>query len=277
MTAARNHPQRRRHEPQRYVKRRDLEAAGFDVVDATNGAEALRLLEEIKPPVVLLDVQLPDINGHDVCRYIKNKWPEVMVLMTSATFTTSEHRAQGLDAGADSYLVQPAEPLELAAAINALLRIRRSEDELRGLNATLDAQVKERGVELSRAINALKSSADRMRSLLQTTYIFQGYMTPDGTLLDANRASLEGIHATVDEVVGRPYWETPWFSATPGMPEDDPPSRRPGRGRGERPAIGRSQSARRRAHRSISRCARSRMSAARSSASCPKRSKPRSA
>ncbi|MGB7038025.1 MAG: response regulator, partial [Xanthobacteraceae bacterium] len=207
-------------EPQLYVKRRDLEAAGFEVVNARNGADALRLAEEIKPPVILLDVQLPDINGYDVCRYVKNKWPETMVLMTSATFTTTEHRAQGLDAGADSYLVQPAEPIELAAAINALLRIRRSEDELRGINAALGAQVKEQGVELSRAINALKSSADRMRSLLQTTYIFQGYMTPEGTLLDANRASLEGIHATVDEVVGRPYWETPWFSATPGMPED---------------------------------------------------------
>jgi signal transduction histidine kinase len=206
-------------EPQLYVKRHDLKAAGFNVVDARNGADALRLVEEVKPPVVLLDVQLPDISGYDVCRYIKDKWPEIMVLMTSATFTTAEHRTRGLDAGADSYLVQPAEPLELAAAINALLRIRRSDDVLRSINATLGAQVKEQGIELSRAINALKTSADRMRSLLQTTYIFQGYMTPDGTLLDTNRASLDGINATIDEVVGRPYWEAPWFSATPGMPE----------------------------------------------------------
>ena len=51
-----------------------------------------------------------------------------MVLMTSATFTTPDDRTVGLDSGADSYLVQPAEPLELAAAVNALLRIRRSED-----------------------------------------------------------------------------------------------------------------------------------------------------
>ncbi|HEX3938872.1 MAG TPA: response regulator [Xanthobacteraceae bacterium] len=207
-------------EPLLYVKRRDLEAAGFRVVDARSGADALRLIEEIKPLVVLLDVQLPDISGYDVCHYIKNKWPEVMVLMTSATFTTAEHRTRGLDAGADSYLVQPAEPIELAAAINALLRIRRSDDVLRSINATLGAQVKEQGIELSRAINALKASADRMRSLLQTTYIFQGYMTLDGTLLDANRASLEGIHAKVEEVVGRPFWETPWFSGTPGMSEE---------------------------------------------------------
>ena len=206
-------------EAQRYVKRRDLEANGFRVVDATTGAEALRLVEEIRPAVILLDVQLPDINGYEVCRYIKSKWPEVMVLMTSATFTESDRRALGLDAGADSYLVQPAEPLELAAAVNAMLRIRRSEDALRSLNTSLDAQVKERTAELTRAINALKASADRMRTLLQATYIFQGYMTADGTLLDANRALLEGIHATFEDVVGRPFWETPWFTATPGMRE----------------------------------------------------------
>jgi DNA-binding response OmpR family regulator/signal transduction histidine kinase len=206
-------------EAQRYVKRRDLEAGGFSVIDATTGAEALRLVETEKPAVVLLDVQLPDINGYDVCKYIKTKWPEVMVLMTSATFTESDRRTQGLDAGADSYLVQPAEPLELAAAVNAMLRIRRSEDTLRGINFSLGAQVKERGDALSRAVNALKASADRMRALLQATYTFQGYMTPDGTVLDANRASLDGIKAKIEDVIGRSFWESPWFTGTPGMPE----------------------------------------------------------
>src|ERR1700744_6668939 len=112
-------------EAQRYVKPRDLKAGGFDVIEAQTGAEALRMIEQHKPPVVLLDVQLPDINGYEVCAFIKKKWPEVMVLQTSATFVSSEARVQGLNAGADSYLVQPAEPLELAAAINAPLRIRR--------------------------------------------------------------------------------------------------------------------------------------------------------
>lgn len=138
-------------EAQRYVKTRDLQAGGFKVIEARTGAEALRLIEQHKPPVVLLDVQLPDISGFEVCAFIKKKWPEVMVLQTSATFTTSEHRVIGLNAGADSYLVQPAEPLELAAAINALLRVRRSEDALRALNATLDKQVQGRTAELAEA------------------------------------------------------------------------------------------------------------------------------
>jgi len=133
----------------RYVKTRDLRAAGFEVVEAGTGAEGLRLVKELQPPVVLLDVQLPDIDGYEVCTFIKQNYPEVMVLMTSATFTTSAHRTLGLNTGADGYLVQPAEPLELAAAINALLRIRRSEDALRTLNEHLDQRVRDRTAELA--------------------------------------------------------------------------------------------------------------------------------
>jgi len=96
-------------EPQRYVKTRDLLQAGFNVLEATNGAEALRTVEKEKPAVLLLDVQLPDVSGFDVCRYVKAKWPSIMILMTSATFTTSADRTLGLDSGADSFLVQPAE------------------------------------------------------------------------------------------------------------------------------------------------------------------------
>ena len=133
---------------QRYIKTRDLQASGFAVLEARSGAEALQLVERKEPEVVLLDVQLPDINGTEVCVYIKNKWPEVMVLMTSATFTSAEDRTFGLDSGADSYLLQPAERLELAAAINSLLRIRRTEDDLRSLNATLERKVADRTAEL---------------------------------------------------------------------------------------------------------------------------------
>jgi signal transduction histidine kinase len=135
----------------RYVKSRDLQEAGFTVVEARTGAEALRLVENEKPPIVLLDVELPDITGYEVCAFIKRKWPDIMVLMTSSTFTTSIHRTRGLDSGADSYLVQPAEPLELVAAVNAMLRIRKGEDNLRTLNATLEQRVEDRVADLEAA------------------------------------------------------------------------------------------------------------------------------
>ena len=159
------------NEAQRYIKTRDLRMSGFAVVEAATGAEALRLVERDRPHVVLLDVQLPDIMGPEVCDYIKRRWPEVMVLMTSSTFTESQHRALGLDAGADSYLVQPAEQLELAAAVNSLLRIRKSEDDLRSLNATLEKKVVDRTNELReinlRLIDEINQRAKAEAALVQ--------------------------------------------------------------------------------------------------------------
>jgi signal transduction histidine kinase len=149
----------------RYVKTRDLQEGGFTVIEARSGAEALRLIETEKPPIVLLDVELPDITGYEVCAFIKKRWPAVMVLMTSATFVTAPHRTRGLDSGADTYLVQPSEPLELTAAINALLRIRKGEDALRALNATLEQRVKDRVADLEAANLRLKNEiAQRERA-----------------------------------------------------------------------------------------------------------------
>jgi PAS domain S-box-containing protein len=66
---------------------------------------------------------------------------------------------------------------------------------------------------------ALELSVARVRSVFETTYMYQGLMTTDGILLDANPTSLAGIEAHLSEVVGKPFWETPWFTGTPGMPE----------------------------------------------------------
>jgi signal transduction histidine kinase len=165
----------------RYVKSRDLQEAGFTVIEARTGAEALRLVENEKPPIVLLDVELPDITGYEVCTFIKRKWPDVMVLMTSSTFTTSLHRTRGLDSGADSYLVQPAEPLELAAAVRAMLRIRKAEDDMRSMNASLEQRVKDRVAELESANLKLKHEMEQ-RQLAETALVQSQKMEAIGQL-----------------------------------------------------------------------------------------------
>jgi PAS domain S-box-containing protein len=66
---------------------------------------------------------------------------------------------------------------------------------------------------------ALERSKARLRSVFETSYQYQGLLTPEGILLDANPASLAGIEARLEDVVGQPFWDTPWFTATPGMPE----------------------------------------------------------
>jgi PAS domain S-box-containing protein len=69
------------------------------------------------------------------------------------------------------------------------------------------------------AAEAFERSESRFRAIFQTSYQYKGIVSLDGTLLDANPTSLRGIKASLAEVAGRPFWDTPWFSGTPGMPE----------------------------------------------------------
>ena len=69
------------------------------------------------------------------------------------------------------------------------------------------------------AQEALQKSESRMRAIFETSYQYKGLVALDGTLLDANPTSLRGIQAKLEDVVGMPFWDTPWFTNTPGMPE----------------------------------------------------------
>jgi CheY-like chemotaxis protein len=117
----------------RYALTRVLRRSGYRVEEARDGAEALRLVFERGPDLVVLDVDLPDIDGFEVCRRIKAD-PEtasIPVLHLSARYVQEEDRTRGLVSGADGYLVQPVEPPELIASICGLLRMSQAEDAAR--------------------------------------------------------------------------------------------------------------------------------------------------
>jgi PAS domain S-box-containing protein len=117
----------------RYAKGRTLRQAGFEVKEAASGDEALRLAETERPRMALLDVNLPDMNGFEVCRHIKSNpsTSSILVLQMSASFTRDTDRARGLEGGADSYLTEPVEPEVLVATVKALLRLREAEEAVR--------------------------------------------------------------------------------------------------------------------------------------------------
>jgi DNA-binding response OmpR family regulator len=118
-------------DPKRYVATRWLRRAGFAVVEARTGHEALQLAPRCD--LVVLDVRLPDVSGFEVCRRLRidPATAQVPVLHLSAHATTAHERASGLDGGADGYLTQPVDEEELIATVRALLRIRRVEGALR--------------------------------------------------------------------------------------------------------------------------------------------------
>jgi signal transduction histidine kinase len=120
------------NEAARYQKSRILRQAGFSVVEAQNGAEALRAIKAATPPqLAVLDVQLPDINGIDLCAQIKRE-PNtrgIPVVQVSATFVSEHDKIVGLEGGAEIYLTEPLEPHELVTAVRVLLRLRTTEAE----------------------------------------------------------------------------------------------------------------------------------------------------
>jgi PAS domain S-box-containing protein len=116
----------------RYAKTRILQVAGFDVLEAATGGDALKAVQQLNPDLVLLDVKLPDINGFEVCRQIKANpsTSSILVLQTSAALIGRADKVRALEGGADNYLVAPIEAEELVANVNALLRLRRVQGEL---------------------------------------------------------------------------------------------------------------------------------------------------
>jgi DNA-binding response OmpR family regulator len=144
------------NEPSRYARSRVLQRAGYEVFEADTGAEALRLVAAAKPSLVLLDVRLPDSNGIEVCRLIKRDHPGTAVLQISSTFVRQEDRIRGLDGGADAYLVEPVDPLELVAIVRAVLRMQMAEHALREANETLEERVVERTRALAEATERLE-------------------------------------------------------------------------------------------------------------------------
>ncbi len=119
----------------RYAISRILKQAGFDVAEAATGEEALHATSREQPKIILLDVNLPDVSGFEVCRRIKEDPATALipVLMMSASFIRDKDRVRGLEGGADGYLTGPLEPEVLIATVNALLRVRNAEEELQHL------------------------------------------------------------------------------------------------------------------------------------------------
>jgi two-component system phosphate regulon response regulator PhoB len=111
---------------QREVLAYNLEADGFRVVKAEDGEEALMLVDEATPDVILLDWMLPNVSGIEVCRQLKTRASTrgVPIIMISAR-SEEVDRVRGLETGADDYVVKPYSVVELMARVRAQLRRTR--------------------------------------------------------------------------------------------------------------------------------------------------------
>ena len=111
---------------QREVLAFNLDAEGYDVVQAANGEEALIMVDEVMPDIIVLDWIMPNLSGIEVCRRLKMR-PEtrgISIIMLSAK-SEEVDRVRGLETGADDYVIKPYSIVELMARVKAQLRRTR--------------------------------------------------------------------------------------------------------------------------------------------------------
>lgn len=136
---------------------RDTLKPEYEVETAFSGKDALEILREFRPDLILLDVMMPGMDGYTVCRKIRSDpaFNFVKIIMVSGK-TMLEERLRGYDAGADDYIGKPFKTEELLAKVRVFLRLKSVEDQLRELNQTLNEQVRIRTEQL---IDAEKMAA----------------------------------------------------------------------------------------------------------------------
>jgi putative two-component system response regulator len=107
-----------------------LAPIGCEVQVATNGSEALRMVEESRPDLILTDAMMPGMTGFELCRLVKSDQGRLVPVVMVTALNHVNDRVAALDAGADDFLAKPVERLEVQARVRSLLRMKKVYDEL---------------------------------------------------------------------------------------------------------------------------------------------------
>lgn len=161
-----------------------LKRAGYETLNAKSGAECLRIVAENPPDLVLLDVILPDMSGADVCKQIKSneRSAGVLVLHISGVRTSAINEIEGLEGGADGYVTKPIDGRTLLAHVNALLRIKKSEE-------------------------ALRQVSGHFRAVFESTIDAMLVVDDASNCIDLNPAACALLGLQKEEIVGRRFLE----------------------------------------------------------------------
>jgi CheY-like chemotaxis protein len=106
-----------------YMRGRILSEAGYEVIEATRGEDALRIATQIRPSLVLLDVNLPDISGTEVCERLKRDpaTAGIPVIQITGAWISDNDRQAGMASGANAYLTEPVDDVTLLRSVVELL------------------------------------------------------------------------------------------------------------------------------------------------------------
>jgi putative two-component system response regulator len=130
---------------------------GYDVLTASNGREALEKVHVSPPDVILLDIMMPQVDGFEVARQLKEEEETKIIPIVMVTALNEvEDRVKALEAGADDFLSKPVDKTELRARVQSLLRVKAYNDHMRNYQQELEAEVAKRTIQLRQAFKKLK-------------------------------------------------------------------------------------------------------------------------
>jgi adenylate cyclase len=170
-----------------------LGSNGYDVTAASSGPEALERVSEDVPDIVLLDIQMPGMNGYEVCRRLRESPATQFLPVVMVTSSDQEVRINAIEAGADDFIIKPFNKQELLARVRSLVRIKRYHDtieaqtsELEEWNRTLEARVDEQVVELEQM--------NRLRRFLSPT-LAEVIVSQGESVLESHRREIATLFA----------------------------------------------------------------------------------
>jgi two-component system alkaline phosphatase synthesis response regulator PhoP len=173
-----------------------LERANFQVISAGDGVTALATARHERPDLIVLDLNLPGMDGLDVCRALRRESDVPIIMLTARVEETD--RLIGLELGADDYIVKPFSPRELVARVRAVLRRVRGDVQQSGLIRAGDLEIDERG----RRVAKLGESIHLTRiefNLLHTLASHPGQPFSRAQLLDRlHGVSYDGYDRSID-------------------------------------------------------------------------------
>ena len=134
-----------------------LRPLGYEVVLSENGEEALARIKQIQPKVILLDTFIPKMDGFEVLRRVKeDKTTKTIPVIMMTARTEIEERLKALAAGADDFLIKPADAAELQTRVNSLLKVKAYNDHILNYQQDLEMEVTRRTQELTKAFEKIK-------------------------------------------------------------------------------------------------------------------------
>lgn len=147
------------------------------VITALLGKEGIEIAIEKHPDIIILDIVMPEIDGYEVCRRLKENvlTKRIPVMMITSKKTDTKSRIRGLNIGADAFLSRPIDYIELTTQVKVMFRIKKAEDKLQQEKNLLDKKVKERTSELEQSEKELKialikaTESDRLKMAFLAT------------------------------------------------------------------------------------------------------------